>query len=311
MNKTYIIYKATNKINGKIYIGKTYNLEKRKKQHIDDINNGLPFHNALKKYGVNNFEWEIVDKANSDSEIREKEIQWIKKCNSCISFPNSNGYNITLGGEGGISWNSKPILQYDLNGNYIDEYISSSHASVVTGLQRHDISNCAKGIVNRSGEYMWRYKVSKNIPKKIASYSKKASARKRAVMQLDKEGFVLNIFDSLTQASQETSTSRTSISFCLSGKYGTANNYVWIYADEYNPNKDYKYNGIREGKGIYQLDNDRKIVNHFNNCTEAARYMNEPDKVHKQIHKAIKTGNKCRGFYWIKAENYANTEITQ
>ena len=94
-------------------------------------------------------------------------------------------------------------------------------------------------------------------------------------------------------------------------KYGTANNYVWIYADEYNPNKDYKYNGIKEGKGIYQLDNNRKIVNHFNNCTEAARYMNEPEKVHKQIHKAIKTGNKCRGFYWIKAENYANTEITQ
>ena len=121
MNKSYIIYKVTNKINGKIYIGKTYNLEKRKKQHIGDINNGLPFHNALKKYGVNNFEWEIVDKANSDSEIREKEIQWIKKCNSCISFPNSNGYNITLGGEGGTSWNSKPVLQYDLNGNYIDE----------------------------------------------------------------------------------------------------------------------------------------------------------------------------------------------
>lgn len=154
MNKSYIIYKVTNKINGKIYIGKTYNLEKRKKQHIGDIDNGLPFHNALKKYGIDNFEWEIVDKANSDSEIREKEIQWIKKCNSCISFPNSNGYNITLGGEGGTSWNSKPVLQYDLNGNYIDEYISSSHASVVTGLQRHDISNCAKGIVNRSGEYM-------------------------------------------------------------------------------------------------------------------------------------------------------------
>lgn len=49
MNKSYIIYKVTNKINGKIYIGKTYNLEKRKKQHIGDINNGLPFHNALKE----------------------------------------------------------------------------------------------------------------------------------------------------------------------------------------------------------------------------------------------------------------------
>lgn len=79
MNKTYIIYKVTNKINNKIYIGKTYNLEKRKAQHLYDIDDELPFHAALKKYGINNFEWEIIDYSESDKEIREKEIYWIKK----------------------------------------------------------------------------------------------------------------------------------------------------------------------------------------------------------------------------------------
>jgi predicted GIY-YIG superfamily endonuclease len=61
INKEYIVYKATNKINGKIYVGKTYNFEKRKKEHIYDIDNDIPFHRALKKYGIDNFEWEIIN----------------------------------------------------------------------------------------------------------------------------------------------------------------------------------------------------------------------------------------------------------
>lgn len=52
MKKEFVIYTATNKINGKIYVGKTYNFEKRKQEHIYDIDNGIPFHRALKKYGI-------------------------------------------------------------------------------------------------------------------------------------------------------------------------------------------------------------------------------------------------------------------
>jgi predicted GIY-YIG superfamily endonuclease len=46
INKKFVIYKVTNKINGKIYIGKTYNFEKRRREHIYDIENELPFHRA-------------------------------------------------------------------------------------------------------------------------------------------------------------------------------------------------------------------------------------------------------------------------
>lgn len=52
INKEYIVYKATNKINGKIYVGKTYNFEKRKKEHIYDIDNDIPFHRALKNMAL-------------------------------------------------------------------------------------------------------------------------------------------------------------------------------------------------------------------------------------------------------------------
>ena len=73
MQKEYVIYKVTNLINQKMYIGKTYNFEKRKREHLYDIDNGLPFHKALKKYGVKNFKWEIIDSASTDEEIKEME----------------------------------------------------------------------------------------------------------------------------------------------------------------------------------------------------------------------------------------------
>ena len=66
MEKRYVIYKVTNSINGKVYVGKTYNFEKRKREHIYDIEDNLPFHRALKKYGIYNFVWEIIDTAESD-----------------------------------------------------------------------------------------------------------------------------------------------------------------------------------------------------------------------------------------------------
>ena len=58
----YTIYKATNKVNGKVYIGKTSaKLSVRKRQHTSDTyskNSKTVFHSAIRKHGINNFEWE-------------------------------------------------------------------------------------------------------------------------------------------------------------------------------------------------------------------------------------------------------------
>ncbi len=96
-----IIYKAVNKINGKSYIGKTVqDLLIRKKQHEYSYDNSY-FHNALKKYGVNNFNWSILCNVNSESCLNDKEKYYIKKYRTFIDFDNCNGYNMTLGGDGG------------------------------------------------------------------------------------------------------------------------------------------------------------------------------------------------------------------
>lgn len=97
-----IVYKYTNKVNGKVYIGiTTRNLEDRHKEHFfKSVNDEKPFYRAIRKYGRNNFELKVIDTAENADELFIKEKKWISFYNSYIKSKNSNGYNLTLGGEG-------------------------------------------------------------------------------------------------------------------------------------------------------------------------------------------------------------------
>ena len=93
-----IVYKATIRENGKIYIGKTsYSLPERVSRHITA---NYTFSKALKKYGLESFEFAIIDNSDSDEELSNKEIYWIKFYKS----KGKNGYNMTDGGEGIPGW---------------------------------------------------------------------------------------------------------------------------------------------------------------------------------------------------------------
>lgn len=105
MNSKMKIYKITNKINGKIYIGQTIrDLDERQKRHINDAKKGddLYFHRAILKYGEENFIIEEIDSAETQTELNKKEIYYIGKYNSY-----ENGYNSTFGGEGGNTYSKK------------------------------------------------------------------------------------------------------------------------------------------------------------------------------------------------------------
>lgn len=90
------IYKITAKHNGKIYIGQSNDIYSRWKSHWKQVNSGANdhLHNSMRKYGKNNFEYEIIERCNQDI-INEREIYWIKYFDSY-----NNGYNLTIGGEG-------------------------------------------------------------------------------------------------------------------------------------------------------------------------------------------------------------------
>jgi len=95
----YVIYKVTNTLNNKVYIGYTNNLRVRKSKHKRNSQyGGNRFYNAILKYGWDNFNWEIIY-CSKDKEhcLNEMEPYFIKEFNSI-----NNGYNITEGGAGVI-----------------------------------------------------------------------------------------------------------------------------------------------------------------------------------------------------------------
>jgi group I intron endonuclease len=114
------IYKITNKINQKIYIGK--HASKRKNYW----GSGKKIKLAIKKYGKENFNKEIIETCDDEEQLSNREVFWIKFFDARNEL---KGYNITEGGEG----NSTICNGYWLNKNLSDKHrknISLHHADV-------------------------------------------------------------------------------------------------------------------------------------------------------------------------------------
>lgn len=109
------IYKITNLINNKIYIGQTNNPKRRWQEHKNlgyDTNGTKLLYRAIEKYGKDNFAFEIIE--GPIDNYNEKEIYWISYYNTYVGNENSWGYNLTPGGE------EPPIL-------YGEENFNSTH----------------------------------------------------------------------------------------------------------------------------------------------------------------------------------------
>lgn len=98
--KSNEVYKITNKITGKIYVGITNQGSGARYHHHwyeSRIGEPSPIHRSMAKYGEENFTLEIIDFADTYEELKEKEKFWIKELNST---DRKIGYNLTEGGDG-------------------------------------------------------------------------------------------------------------------------------------------------------------------------------------------------------------------
>lgn len=94
-----IIYKITNLVNNKIYIGQTIvSISERWTNHCYPKSNCIALRNAISKYGKDNFKIEQIDQAQNQEELDRKEQEWISKLQSTNP---TIGYNLLSGGSGG------------------------------------------------------------------------------------------------------------------------------------------------------------------------------------------------------------------
>lgn len=132
------IYKISNDINQKVYIGKTdRTLQERWKEHlktynIDQLNR--PLYNAMKKYGKENFHIELLDEC-SPEEASDREMYWILAYNSYY-----DGYNATFGGEGHPTVDTSIIYNLFNEGKLVKEIVK------LTGYSKPTVSRALDAI---------------------------------------------------------------------------------------------------------------------------------------------------------------------
>lgn len=127
-----------------------------------------------------------------------------------------------------LNRNTIPILQYDLNGNLIKEYIGQCEAERLTGISEKLINKCLRNKnYKQAGGYMWFYK--NNVPDNIEKYPGKFFTRKISAFDLN-NNFIQN-FNSVREASIQLKLDETCISKNLKGHIKKTGNYMFKYND--------------------------------------------------------------------------------
>ena len=173
----YIVYITINLCNGKFYIG----VHKTNPETFDgyigcgvyrqkQAKENYPFHNAVKKYGYDNFKRTTLRVFDTEEEAYAFESELVTptllRSKSC--------YNIQSGGFGGTGYTSKIVYQFALNGNFIKKWNSVKEASKTLNISH--IDSVCRGERDSAGGFYWSYiKKFNYIPynncRKIAQYT--------------------------------------------------------------------------------------------------------------------------------------------
>lgn len=197
-----VIYKITNTVTGKMYIGQTIrDVNVRFEEHLNDVNDTDYFHLSVRKYlqeyGKDIFTLEVIDSAESIEELNRKETYWINYYRTYVNFPDSNGYNSSLGGEYNPMFNEDVKEKHDLRMRSADvrHRISQTmkqkiaNKELFTEEHRKNISDAMKGNQH--------YKGHKRSAEAIEATAK--SLRKK-VYCLNSDNNVVAHFDSVVDA---------------------------------------------------------------------------------------------------------------
>ena len=203
MGEIYMIY---NDFDNNVYIGKAKNgALSRWREHIGYcLKNNQYLHRAMRKYGVEHYQYKIIEENVSEEKLNEREKYWIKYYNSKVP----NGYNETDGGDGG---NALGLLEWKQN-----------NPEKVSEISRKTIKNAK----------LWR----ENNPDKAKEIDDKwraagQQARRKSIYMCDlNTGEILKEFPSIISAAKNFgAVNGSTISKVLRGITKSAYGYFWKY----------------------------------------------------------------------------------
>lgn len=289
----YIVYCTTNLVNNKIYIGVHGTID----PNIFDgyLGNSLsikdkylmnhpkePFHYAVKKYGIENFQRKTLAVFDTVEEALSLEKQLVNE----DFIKRKDTYNITLGG-GLPPIYKKTIYQYDLEGNFIKEWDSIKEAAYELKCTNSSIGRAVLDGTS-SMKFFWTdYKVNK-----LDTSEFKINGNKCKTYLYTYEGEFIEEFESVSECARYLNLPPSRIGHCIKDKTGI--NKKWRVSNiKYDIFPIVKKVSHRNCP-IYQYDLDGNFIREWSNLSEIKQFYGKE----LNIANSIKQGHSCNGFQW-------------
>lgn len=276
-----IIYKITNLVNNKIYIGETIrSLNKRWNEHkSQSLNEGHGYnyhlHAAMRKYGIENFIIEILEECKDENRF-EQEHYYIMKYNSL----EPNGYNYLASGTGSVKIPIEKIVDLWNEGklcNEIANELNIHYQTVSEHLKNYGVT--PEEIQFRKGQFT----------KERCSYP---------VQQYDLNGTFIKEYVS----ANETGYNQSAICQVCAQKQISAYGFLWKYKHDTRPIEQWvekvqnKKDAGRPKKVVLQYDLEMNLIAEYSSAKDAALAMGKQSR--SNLCSAARKGGKAYGYYW-------------
>ena len=263
-NGTYCVYVHINKVNGKMYVGQTVYGDNPNKRWLNGHGyvNQKYFGKAVKKYGWDNFEHEVVASNLTKAEADAFEMLLIKQLNTTNPL---FGYNITFGGGGSVGYHlseeskqkcrdsmqkyysdpayiqkmrdvapKRAICQFTLDGVFVNSYISIMEAQRQTNIRNNLISHCALGRLPSAGGYIFLFEEQiDEIELRVQKYKQSIKPRNEPIAQLTMDLIFIKEWPGAAEAGRVIGINYKNINLVCRGRRNKAGGYKWMYLSDY------------------------------------------------------------------------------
>jgi group I intron endonuclease len=313
----FVVYKHTNKINGKVYIGITYRKDPKKRWSSGwgyTYKRSCYFSNAIKKYGWKNFNHEILFTGLTKEEAHNKEIELIAYYRQLLGV--KNVYNQKDGGQGGGKAseelkNKMREARSKLDRKLINKKISESRKTKVInietkeifesgqqaaekyGIAPTDIAGCCIGRIRTAQNFHWMHleDYQEATEDELTDYLMNCWNR-----ELGKQIICINtqkVFSTFTEASKYYNISPYDILECCRGNVKLLHNLRWMFLDDYNNLNN------EEKKKLCKVVICTTTKEIFNTASDASKYYNLSKTLVQEC---------CKGKYKYAGRNPENKD---